>query len=172
LGLPSEEVAVVVQIQAISQRTSQQAAQVFRERAARLRAGVAERLAEEIVANSPVDTGTYIMAHKAGTGESSESATRSSARKRRGRNASQFANLALGNLKRSVSADALLNSSEIWFRNSALHAARVEYLGWPAPVFGNPKIGGPGPYRVYARARAKAPQFIREVAAQLGMETR
>jgi hypothetical protein len=153
---------MVVQIRAISKNTTQQAGLLFKERAAQLRARVAEKIADAIVEGSPVDTGTYIMAHVAGSGESSEIGSRSSHGKPRGRDPGQFKNLARGNLKRSVSASAIQAGDEIWFRNRAEHAARVEYLGWnltPA-------------YHVYANARAMAPQFIRDAAREMGFTSR
>jgi hypothetical protein len=171
----SGEALTMVQIQAISQRTTQQAELLFRQRAAELRSRIAGRIVDAIIDASPVDTGTYTMAHVAGAGESSEAATRSSThpvRKPRGRNREQFVNLARGNLRRSVSAAAIMASNEIWFRNRSLHAGRVEYTGWPAPLFGSQEISGPGPYRVYAKARAMVPTFIREEAAAMGMTAR
>jgi hypothetical protein len=166
---------MVVQVKAISKITSGQMEQIFRERAAQLKSRVAERIADDIVNFSPVDTGTYIMAHVAGTGESSEEPSRSSVsptRKERGRDPQQFKNLARGNLKRSVSAQAVMNANEIWFRNRALHAQRVESLGWPAPLFGNPNISGPGAYRVYSLARNRVKVHVRAVATELGMNAR
>lgn len=154
---------MATQFQAISSHTSQQAAQIFRERAAAIRLRVAEKIADAIVDGSPVDTGTYIMAHVAGTGSSDEDGSRSSHGKPRGRDRSQFTNLARGNLRRSVSAAAVQASSEIWFRNRAWHAPAVEHLGWAA---------GTQPYQVYARARAQVPTFIREAAREYSMEVR
>jgi hypothetical protein len=163
---------MVTQIQAIYRVESTDIAERFRQNAARLRARVGEMLADAIVDGSPVDTGTYVMAHRAGTGPSESDADRSSADKVRGRSPSQFKNLARGNLKRSVSAAAIQASGDIWITNSSLHAERVESLGWPAPLFGNPSISGPGPYRVYASARAQFPAFVSRAAAELGVQTR
>lgn len=153
---------MIVQVRAISQKTTQQAELLFKERAAQLRERVGQKLVDAIVDGSPIDTGTYIMAHVAGAGESGESAGRSSKGKIRGRNPAQFRNLARGNLRRSVSAAAISASAEIWFRNRAEHAGHVEYLGW----------AGTQAYHVYANARAMAPQFIRDAALELGMTTR
>lgn len=156
---------MVVQIKAISKITSGQMEQVFRERAAQLKSRVAELIADDIVQASPVDTGTYIMAHIAGTGASDAAPTRSSVGKPRGRNPSQFKNLAAGNLKRSVSASAVMSAEEVWFQNRSEHAVRVESLGWHDK-------NGPGPYHVYAQARNRIPVHIRAVAAELGMNAR
>ena len=163
---------MVTQVQAITRRDSADIANRFRDRAAELRERVGHGIADVVIANSPVDSGTYIMAHRAGPGPSDAEADRSSRGKIRGRSRSQFAGLARNNLYRSVSSAAVANASEIWFTNSALHAARVEWLGWDAPLFGNPGVGGRGPYNTYAIARASAPQIIRDVAREMGMQAR
>ena len=153
---------MVVQFRAISQKTTQQAELLFQERAAALRRLAAEKIAEAIVDYSPVDTGTYIMAHAAGSAESAEAASRTSRGKARGRNPRQFKTLALGNLKRSVSSAAVTAGQEIWFRNRAEHAVKVEYEGWPTKEA----------YHVYAKARAFARIAISEAATELGFRTR
>ena len=153
---------MVVQIRAISKKTTQQADLLFQQRAAQLRARVAEKIADAIVDGSPVDTGTYIMAHVAGQGASPEVESRSSHGKPRGRSKAQFAALARNNLKRSVSAAAIQASTEIWFRNRSMHAAYVEFLGWQ----------GTPAYHVYAMAGAAAPQIIRDVALSAGASSR
>jgi hypothetical protein len=163
---------MVTQLKAISKITTGQMEQIFREKAAMLKSRVAERAVNDIIDFSPVDSGTYIMAHIAGAGESSEEPGRSSKGKARGRDSAQFKNLARGNLKRSVSSAAVANATEIWFRNRSLHAERVESLGWPAPLFGNPNSSGPGPYRVYAQTRRRMPEHIRAAAGELGFTTR
>lgn len=163
---------VVSQLEAISKRDSEDIAAKFLARAAEMRRRVGEAIADEIIDNSPVDTGTYVMAHVAGAGDTADTGERTSHGKQRNRNASQFKNLARGNLKRSVLAEAIEASGEIWFRNRAAHAARVEFVGWPAPLFGNPNISGPGPYHVYAKTAAMVPTIIRRVAAEMGMQAR
>ena len=163
---------VVSQLEAISRRDSEDIAARFKARAAEMRRRVGEAIADEIVNNSPVDTGTYVMAHVAGAGDTADSGGRTSHGKKRGQNKQQFQNLARGNLKRSVLAEAIEASGEIWFRNRAAHAARVEFTGWPAPLFGNPNISGPGPYHVYAKTAAMVPTIIRRVAAEMGMQAR
>jgi hypothetical protein len=154
---------VVVSVKIISQRDSTDIAERFRERAAEVRSRAAEKIAEDIVNASPVDTGTYIMAHSAQTGDVG-GAGRSSKGKMRGQDPQQFRNLALGNLKRSVSKDAILSSSEVFFRNLAEHANHVEYVGWPQH--------GKQAYYVYTQARSRAPQHIADAARELGMEVR
>lgn len=167
---------MVVKVRAISRQTSADIAERFRERAAQVRSRAAEMMAEDIVngvpdddrepPGSPVDTGTYVMAHVAVVGGSANGGgERSSAGKQTGRNIAQFKALALGNLKRSVSKDAILNSPEIYFQNRAEHATRVEWLGWT-------DIGNKEPYHVYGKARAMAQQRILDAAREFGMETR
>lgn len=163
---------MVVQVQSIFKSTSKQAELLFKERATRVKESAGRKIADVIVNGSPIDTGTYIMAHVAGSAQSAEEGSRSSKGKKRGRAASQFKNIARGNLHRSVSARALSGATEIWFLNRALHAPRVEYLGWDAPLFGNPNIGGRGPYYVYAQARRRAAGLIGEAAREQGFETR
>lgn len=164
---------MVVQFKAISKRTTQQAEQIFHQRAAALRALAAEKIAEAIVygspedseenKGSPVDTATYVMAHIAGAGASAVGGTRRSDEpgRQRGRNINQFRALALGNLKRSVSSAAVTASPEIWFRNQSEHAKYVE-LGWPT------RDG----YHVYAKAQAYAHIAIREAIDELGFRRR
>jgi hypothetical protein len=159
---------MIVQFRPITSTRSEDIAKRFREKAAALRSLVAVKIADAIVDASPVDTGTYIMAHVAGTGKSDESATRSSIGKVRGRNPDQFKNLARANLRRSVSADAILNSPEIFFRNRALHADKVEYIGW---FNSGPAMGGfKEPYRVYSSTRGRVDTFIAEAASELGFD--
>ena len=153
---------MVVQMKVISQRTTQTAEQLFRERAAELRRRAGEKIADFIVDASPVDTGTYIMAHVAGSGAMPEIASRSSDNKPRGQNRQQFQNLARGNLKRSVSSAAVQAGGEIWFRNRALHAPEVEYIGWKSRSADH----------VYRLSAARTPEFIRAVAQEMGFTSR
>ena len=144
----------MVQLRMISQNTSSVMERVFAERAAALRKRVAEKMADKIVEYSPVDTGTYVLAHTARP-EETEYDTRSSHGKARGRNPAQFKALARGNLMRSVSALSL-DTREVWFRNRADHAAVVEYTE---------RTRSP---HVYARVRAEGAQMIRDAAQELG----
>lgn len=153
---------MVVQVQAISQRDTTDLEARFKERAAQLRARAAERIVDAIIDGSPVDTGTYVMAHAAGVGAVPEIASRSSHGKTRGRSAAQFKALARHNLKRSVSAAAVQAGSEIWFRNRAFHAAYVEHIGWKTTPA----------YHVYSNAAHQAPQFILDAAREMGMTAR
>jgi hypothetical protein len=153
---------MVVQVRAISKRATQDLAREFEMRAAEMRDRVGRRIADVIVDRSPVDTGTYIMAHVAGDGRVSGDVERSSGGKPRGRDGQQFRNLARGNLHRSVSAAAIQAGNEIFFRNRAEHAPFVEYIGWK----------GRQADHVYGIARAATPQIIRDVAAAMGMTTR
>jgi hypothetical protein len=166
----------VVQFRAIDRRRSPaEIVKNFEMQAEALKRRVYEKIANAIVDASPVDTGTYIMAHSAAAGGRDEGfeRDRSSKGKLRGRNPAQFKNIARGNLMRSVAAIPV-GATDVYFRNRALHAPRVEYLGWTRPLFGiaeSPKAPVP-PYHVYARARAQVGQFIREAAAETGMQTR
>jgi hypothetical protein len=173
MGLSGEEVAMVVKVRAISRQTSADIAERFRERAAQVRARAAEMMAEDIVngvpddmrdpPGSPVDTGNYVMSHIAVTSASaSGGATTFSENKTTGRNIAQMKALALGNLKRSVSKDAILNSPEIYFTNRAEYADRVEYIGWKSVE----------EYNVYGKASRMARQRILDAAKEFGMETR
>ena len=149
---------MIVQVGAIRTRDTRDIEALFKAHAVQIRQQVVERIADSIIDSSPVDTGTYIMAHAAGVGALPEIESRSSHGKPRGRSKPQFQALARNNLKRSVSARALQASTEVWFRNRALHAAQVEYLGW----------NGTPAYHVYARAGAEAEQFIRDAVASAG----
>lgn len=150
---------MVAQVQAIYQKDSTDIAARFRERAAALRQRVLLDMADAIVDSSPVDTGTYILAHRARTGpvDTGDLATRSSHGKQRGVPDAQFRNLARGNLYRSVSAEAIEASGTVFFHNVAEHADIVEW------VHG---------YAVYATVRNMAPVFINRAAQQMGMQTR
>lgn len=165
-------VVKVTQIRMFEGKNPEQMRERLRAKFTALRSRVAEKMADSIVDLSPVDTGTYVMAHSAGTSESDEAADRSSAGKVRGRSEAQFKSLARHNLRRSVSSAAIQASGTIYFRNRALHANRVETLGWPAPLFGNPASSGRGPYRVYSTTRGRFGQFVAEATQELGFQTR
>lgn len=140
----------MVQMRIISSKASRDLVKDFEDRAHAMQQRILQKVAEVIVAVSPVDTGTYVLAHTARPSKT-EFSTQSSANKRRGVNANQFRNLALGNLMRSVAA-LRPGNTEVFFRNRAEHAAEVEYLGWP-PSHDNA-------YHVYGQARAAARGII------------
>ena len=146
----------MVQFRMIHQRSSDTIERVFKERADALKKRVAEKMADAIIERSPVDTGTYVLAHTARP-EATEYETRSSHGRPRGRNPNQFKALARGNLMRSVAAWPA-TSNELFFRNVSAHAGRVEHLGW----------NGVPAYRVYADTRAEAPRYITDAARELG----
>lgn len=150
---------MVTQVQAIYKKDSADISARFREKAAALRERVLLRMADEIVNNSPIDTGTYIMAHRATptAGGMTDVAARSSHGKPRGVPDAQFRNLARGNLYRSVSSAAIAASGDVFFRNVAEHADIVEW------------VHGHG---VYARVRNAVPVFVRQAAQEMGLETR
>jgi hypothetical protein len=148
---------MVTQVQAIHRRDSVDIAARFRERAAELRERVLVRMADAIINESPIDTGTYILAHRARAvaGGLDEAGARSSHGRPRGVPDAQFRNLARGNLHRSVSSAAVSAATEVFFRNVSEHADIVEYLHGHA---------------VYAQVRNAAPAFIRDAATELGMQ--
>jgi len=161
----------MVQFRAIDRRRNPaEMMKTFEMNADRFKKRVYEKIAVEIVDNSPVDTGTYIMAHSvAGGRDEGFVGDRSSIGKPRKRNPAQFKALARGNLLRSVAA-LPAGATDVHFRNRAEHAPKVEYLGWFNS--GPATSGFKEPYHVYSRARAKASQFIREAAAEFGFEVR
>jgi hypothetical protein len=161
----------MVQFRAIDRRRSPtEVTRSFETKAAAFKQRVYEKIASEVVDLSPVDTGTYIMAHSAAAGrDAAFVGDRTSHGKPRGRSKSQFANLARGNLLRSVAAIPP-TATDVYFRNSAEHANKVETLGWFNS--GSALSGYKEPYHVYARARAKVGTFIAEAAAELGFEVR
>lgn len=163
----------MVQFRAIDRRRAPtDIVRSFETRAASLKRRVYESIAHRVIDYSPVDTGTYIMAHTVQAGRSAGSvASESSEGKLRGRPKAMFEQQARARLLGSV-ATIPPDATDVYFVNSAMHAPRVEYLGWDAPLFGDPNIAGPGPYRVYARARAEVGQMIQTAAAELGFETR
>jgi hypothetical protein len=150
---------MVAQVKAISRRDSVDIAARFERQAAQLRERVLMMMADDIVRQSPIDTGTYILAHRADVvgGDPTEGGSRSSHGKRRGVPDAQFRNLARGNLMRSVSSAAVSASEQVFFRNVSEHAGIVEY------VHG---------FAVYAQVRNAAPAYIRQAAAELGMDAR
>lgn len=108
-------------------------------------------MAEEVVRNSPVDTGTYIMSHNI--------AERSSAGQFTGniryigppgQNKDAMKQEALTKLYAQV--DALpVNQTRVNLSNNSAHAGIVEDGGWKWIT---------SPYRVYAGARNNAPRIL------------
>jgi hypothetical protein len=153
---------MVITVRAISRASSEDISRRFKENAAKLRQRALELIAKDIVDFSPVDTGTYVMAHVAGATSEPGGGVRSSHGKIRGRDKGQFRNLALGNLQRSVSSDAIMNAANVYFHNRAEHAEQVEFMGWKSAQA----------YHVYGQARRAAPTRIADAARELGFELR
>jgi hypothetical protein len=136
-------------------------------------------LADEVIKNSPVDTGNYMLSHEIAAGGrdgSFSTAPTNSHGLPRGQ--------ARGS--KAASARSALNSiidgiqptdSQFMLRNSAIYAPRVEYGGWGAGS-GAPAVGATRgqreaqarsatqPYHVYSRARAAAPALIQRALAE------
>lgn len=89
-----------------------------------------EGMSEQLVLNSPVDTGTYITGHHVGT--SAVGATRSSEGKPRQRDYEEFAQQGLNQLFAEISTlpDA---ATQVVFSNDTFHSDEVEYEHGYAP---------------------------------------
>lgn len=112
-----------------------------------------KKLADEIVARSPVDTGTYMEGHQITSGRKQPAATDSSHGKPRNQSYGTFASAATQKLHAEI--DSLPPGSEAFVSNTAVHAKIVEYGGsnWRR-----------GPYAVYRGARSKSASFAAEAA--------
>lgn len=132
----------------------------FEESADRMKRAVLSKAANAIVAFSPVDTGTYIMAHsiQAG-GRQRRVAGVSSADKERGQSKEQFVGPALAQLEADID-NLPAGFTDVMLINAANHAPLVEYLGWE-----NTEA-----YYVYTETRARMPQFIEEAARETGFK--
>lgn len=152
---------VAVQYRAIDRRRApRDILRDFDERADALKTRVLEKMADVIIAGSPVDTGVYIMSHSIGDGGRARGlATTSSAGRPRGQPHAQFAAPARAQLAADIAA-LPKGARNVMLRNTAAHAPFVEYVGW----------GGRGAYHVYANTRARAAEFIAAAAAELGFE--
>jgi hypothetical protein len=113
----------------------------------------AQKMAEEIVLRSPVDTGTYMEGHNLGV--SAVGASSSSAGKPRKQPYQPYAQAALNQLFMQASA-LPHNAHRIVFSNDALHADRVEFLGWKKT----------GPYLVYTSAAREHHRIAKEAEAE------
>lgn len=106
-------------------------------------------MANSIVMDSPVDTGTYMEAHRIGTSPASGSMSS------HGRPKNQpFGTVAQGELNRLYADIDRLEGAElstIYFSNIAEHATDVEYQHG---------------YEIYSRARNKSPQIAAQAAAK------
>lgn len=107
-------------------------------------------MAESVVLDSPVDTGTYMESHNVGT--SPESSRNSSRGKPRNQPYETYAQASLNELFVQIEAVSGEDLDNIYFYNTAEHATDVEY------VHG---------YEPYSRMMAKAPQIAEQAAAKV-----
>jgi len=106
-------------------------------------------MANSIVLDSPVDTGTYMEAHRVGTSPASGSVSSHGKPKNQ-----PFGTVAQNELNRLYIDIDRLEGAElntVYFSNIAEHATQVEY-----------EHG----YEVYSRAKSKSPQIASQAAAR------
>lgn len=172
----------MVQFKAISKLdTSAAVLERFERSSGELKREVMRGLAEAVVANSPVDTGNYMLSHEVvsggRSGTFSENPTTSHGLPRQQPHAAK-AGQALATLLSQIDGfgDA---DTQFMLRNSAAYAPRVEYGGWGEGSLTRAvgvtrgerayqQAKATQPYHVYARARAQAPQIIAAARARLG----
>lgn len=172
----------MVQFKAISKLdTSAAFLEQFERSAGELKREVMRGLAEAVVANSPVDTGNYMLSHEVVSGGRSgafpENPTTSHGLPRRQPREAK-AGQALAALMAQIDGfgDA---DTQFMLRNSAVYAPRVEYGGWGEGALTRAvgvtreerdyqMANATQPYHVYARARAQAPQIVADARAKLG----
>lgn len=106
-------------------------------------------MANSIVLDSPVDTGTYMESHRVGT--SPASGITSSKNKPKNQPFGAVAQSELNRLYADIEALKDADLSTVYFSNIAEHATEVEYQHG---------------YEVYSRARSKSPQIAKEAAAK------
>jgi hypothetical protein len=115
-----------------------------------------KKLIDEIVNNSPVDTGTYMESHEIQEGRTDSVGTNSSRGKPRFQQREPYANSARSKLYAQI--DALTQDHRsVHIGNYSVHAPLVEYGGAKMPII----------YAPYTRARASTPRFIREAIEEL-----
>jgi hypothetical protein len=172
----------MVQFRAISKTdTSAKILADFERSAGELKKDVLLHLAAEVVWNSPVDTGNYMLSHEIVSGGRSgnfpERPTDSHGKPRQQDKGAKGA-MALEKLYSQIAA-LLPGDTDFMLRNSARYAWRIEYGGWgegsikkavgvTADEKAFQQAFATQPYRVYARARSMAPQFIADAKARHG----
>lgn len=108
----------------------------------------------EIIGNSPVDTGTYMESHQIQDGRTGAVGTNSSANKPKNQPRGSFEQSARERLFADI--DGLVSDHRaVYIGNYSVHAPLVEYGGAKMPVIHAP----------YTRARAATPRFIAEAIA-------
>jgi hypothetical protein len=167
---------MAVQFKAISKiDTSGALLRRFEEAALEVKKDVMRGLAAEVVGNSPVDTGNYIMSHEIVAGGRDRGFTDSPTNSHglpRNQSHSSKSGPALARLNAQVEG-IQPNDTQFMLRNTAVYAARVEYGGW-----GGGAIRAVGstdaeraavprqPYHVYSRARAAVGPLIQRALAE------
>lgn len=170
----------MVQFKAISKiQTSDALLKRFESAALEVKKDVLRGLAAEVVANSPVDTGNYILSHEIAAGGRDGSFPTTPTNSHGLPRAQSKASKAAPALAR---LNAIIDSiqptdTQFMLRNSAVYAWRVEYGGWGAGAV-NRAVGvtreereeqaasATQPYHVYSRARAAAPAIIQRALAE------
>lgn len=115
-----------------------------------------KKIIDEIIKNSPVDTGTYMESHEIQEGRTSAVGTNSSRGKPRSQPKELYANSARSKLFAQI--DSLTqNHRSVHIGNYSVHAPLVEYGGVKMPII----------YAPYTRARDATPRFIREAIEEL-----
>lgn len=174
----------MVQFKAISRiQTSQALLDRFNRASVEVKRHVLGGLADAVVANSPVDTGNYMMSHEIVSGGRDGGFPQNPTNSHglpRGQPHGPAAAAARTALHAQVNA-IQPTDTHFMLRNSAVYAARVEYLGWGAGS-GGPAVGATReqmaarkqapaqPYHVYALARAIAPNLIQSAIARFEAE--
>jgi hypothetical protein len=165
-----------VQFKAISKLdTSRDLLRRFEEASLEVKKDVMRGLAAEVVANSPVDTGNYIMSHEIASGGRDGGFTDSPTNSHgmpRGQAKGSKAGPAMARLNAQIES-IQPTDTQFMLRNSAVYAARVEYGGWGGGAIR--AVGSTNaeraavprqPYHVYARARAAAGPLIQRALAE------
>lgn len=106
-------------------------------------------MANSVVLDSPVDTGTYMESHRIGNAPAS--GITSSKGKPKDQPFGAIAQSELNRLYADIEALKDKDLSTVYFSNIAEHATEVEYQHG---------------YEVYSRARSKSPQIAKEAAAK------
>jgi len=175
---------MAVQFKAISKiQTSADLLQRFERASTEVKQHVLRGLADAVIANSPVDTGNYMLSHDIAAGGRDggfpANPTNSHGLPRR-----QSREAKAGAARAALFAviDAIQpTDTQFMLRNSAVYAARVEYGGWGAGSLSKAvgvtraereqqAASATQPYHVYARARAMAPTLIQSAIARFSAE--
>jgi len=174
----------MVQFKAISKLdTSRDLLRKFEQASVEVKKHVLRGLADEVVKNSPVDTGNYMLSHEIVAGgrdggfPASPTTSNGLPRNQSHETKASQAQAALYAAIEAVQP----TDNQFMLRNRAEYDAKVEYLGW-GPGSGAPAVGATRerreeqarsarqPYHVYARARAAASALIQSALARFEAE--